>query len=475
MSLSFKVEDVPISAVRDRAMFNTFAGNQSYIIKGIGDELAVTYSSSSFIVELGTGEAVICGGSTLSEGEATALTLSANESGYIVIEVDLSQTGSNICRLARVPSLTQGDINNGVDMVYDLPLYQYTTDGSGVSDMTDVRNISSSFIADELLEKVDRSGIQNYDITGTTFKANNVSNQISITDNLINFSNVDLLMNDKRFKNVAIGNLDNVNYTCIKYVTGATNQPSDVAEYGTFACIMNATGLYGFQFYKAGNSSRLFYRSYQNGTWSTWRDFLVSGPYRYTGDLNDLKSNYLGYTNNNSNTPPTASNGSGNLLVIAREEGTNVTQIFKAYNEYDVYIRYQQSGTWKAWRRLGNFYEAGDTLNVLYAVTPAPQCSGVLSGSSKELFFTIPISRDILATGITFTKLELRARGVSGGYILGDANNTVDVMTSNLIDSVTTNVNVSGINVRVILKTAVSQTNNTPIVVEARNLVGTFS
>ena len=144
MSVSFKVENVPISAVRDRAMFNTFAGNQSYVIEGIGDELSVTHSSSSFVVELGTGEAVICGGSMLSEGESTTLTLNANESGYLVIEIDLSQTGSNICKFTNVSSLVQGNINNGTDTIYDLPLYEYTTNGSGVSNIIDVREKKSA-------------------------------------------------------------------------------------------------------------------------------------------------------------------------------------------------------------------------------------------------------------------------------------------------------------------------------------------
>lgn len=146
MSISFKVEDVSISAKRDRAMFNTFAANNSYIIQGIGDELLVTSSSSSFVVSLGTGEAVICGGSMLSEGSATTLTLQENQSGYIVIRVDLSQTGENICQFTNVTSLVQENINNN-GLIYDLPLYQYTTNGSGVSTINDVREITSSSLS----------------------------------------------------------------------------------------------------------------------------------------------------------------------------------------------------------------------------------------------------------------------------------------------------------------------------------------
>lgn len=161
MAVSFKVEDVNISAIRDRAMFNTFAGNESYVIQDIGDELEVTYSASSFVVTLGTGEAVIFGGSMVSEGVANALTLGNSESGYIVIEIDLSQTGTNICQFKNVSSLVQNNINDGVNTVYDFPLYEYVTDESGVQSMTDVRNIKVS-VSGTITEQTlfDISGVQ---------------------------------------------------------------------------------------------------------------------------------------------------------------------------------------------------------------------------------------------------------------------------------------------------------------------------
>lgn len=143
MAVSFKVEDVNISAIRDRAMFDSFANNQSYVIKGIGDELSVDYSAQSFQVTLGTGEAVICGGSMISEGTPDLLTLGSNETGYICIEIDLAQTGTNVCRFVNVAELTQENINDGSSMVYDFPLYQYTTTENGVQNMVDVRSISS--------------------------------------------------------------------------------------------------------------------------------------------------------------------------------------------------------------------------------------------------------------------------------------------------------------------------------------------
>lgn len=146
MSVSFKNDNVEISAIRDRAMFHTFAGNQSYVIKGIGQELAITYSASSFVVSIGTGEAVICGGSTLVEG-TNEITLNQNENGYIVIRVDLSQTGDNICQFKAVPILVQENINDE-GYIYDFPLARYTTNGSGVNSFTDQRVIRNNMTDD---------------------------------------------------------------------------------------------------------------------------------------------------------------------------------------------------------------------------------------------------------------------------------------------------------------------------------------
>ena len=140
MSFSFKADNELITAIRDRAMFNTFAGNHSYVIKGIGQELAVTVTPSTLNVSVGSGEAVICGGSTIIDSD-NSLTLGANESGYLVIRIDLSQTQENICQFMKVPTLIQQNINNGTDLIYDLPLYQYTTNTSTVTSLVDIRSI----------------------------------------------------------------------------------------------------------------------------------------------------------------------------------------------------------------------------------------------------------------------------------------------------------------------------------------------
>lgn len=77
--------------------------------------------------------------------------------------------------------------------------------------------------------------------------------------------------NDKRFKNTSsTGDLNNIKYTCIKYVVGASNTPPQGANYGIFVCIVNDAKTYGVQFYKGGNVSSLYKRNLQGGTWGTW-------------------------------------------------------------------------------------------------------------------------------------------------------------------------------------------------------------
>lgn len=149
MSLSFKTDNVEISAVRDRIMFRSFTNWEDYIIRNIGDEFELTYSSSSLVVSMGTGEAVICGGSTIAEG-TNEITLGANEEGYIVIRVDLAQIGNNICQLKKVPEYIHEDINQG-GLIRDLELAYYRTNTNGVTVLTDLRNILGTPLEEALL------------------------------------------------------------------------------------------------------------------------------------------------------------------------------------------------------------------------------------------------------------------------------------------------------------------------------------
>lgn len=136
---------VIIPAQRDGALYNFLLGGQDYVFDGIGDEFEITPSGSSFVITLGEGEGVVCGRHVTEEtsnGTNSMITLSANASGYIVIRVDLTQVPGSEAYLAAVTTLRSDDLNNGGE-VHDLPLYQYATNGSGVSSFTDIRNISA--------------------------------------------------------------------------------------------------------------------------------------------------------------------------------------------------------------------------------------------------------------------------------------------------------------------------------------------
>ncbi len=137
--------NVIIPAERDGALYNFLLGNQDYVFEGIGNEFAITPSASSFLITLGTGEGVVCGRHVTEEtvnGANSMIQLNANSSGYVTICVDLSRPAGTEAYLRATPTLQQDDLNNS-GTVRDLPLYQYTTNGSGVSSFTDIRNLSA--------------------------------------------------------------------------------------------------------------------------------------------------------------------------------------------------------------------------------------------------------------------------------------------------------------------------------------------
>lgn len=133
--------DIPASL--DGAMYNTFAGNQDYVFKGIGDEFAITPSSAGLTIVLGTGKGIICGRSVMeyiSEGSSTSIQLPPNSSGYVVIRADLTKTAGNEFYLTTTTEIIAQDINAS-GTIHDLPLYQYVTGSGTVTNWIDVRKV----------------------------------------------------------------------------------------------------------------------------------------------------------------------------------------------------------------------------------------------------------------------------------------------------------------------------------------------
>ena len=138
--------NIEIPARRDGAMYNAFAGNTDFVISGIGDEFAIESSTSSFILTLSSGEAVICGRHVVEDGDSvnpTLLQLEANTSGYVAIRFDLTRPAGTECYLASVQELQRQNLNAG-GTICDLPLYAYVTGDNGVTSFVDMRSPTQS-------------------------------------------------------------------------------------------------------------------------------------------------------------------------------------------------------------------------------------------------------------------------------------------------------------------------------------------
>lgn len=139
---------VDISAKRDGALYNVANGNNDFIIKGLGQEMAI--SNVGLNVTIASGEAVVHGRHITAEGDNT-IQLPPNESGYLVLRIDLSRPVGEEAILFATPSLSQEEINwSGV--VYDMPLAQFVTNTLDVNSLIDMRKVTSSVIPTFRLE-----------------------------------------------------------------------------------------------------------------------------------------------------------------------------------------------------------------------------------------------------------------------------------------------------------------------------------
>lgn len=131
--------NVPIPVRYDASLYNLLADKTNFIFKGIDDEFKVTYGSGSLRVKLGTGGCLICGRHVFNDStDEIYLTLSPNDSGYLVIRYDLTQAAGHEASFKAVSTLETGDLN-GTGTKRDLLIGQYKTDDNGVTQYTDLR------------------------------------------------------------------------------------------------------------------------------------------------------------------------------------------------------------------------------------------------------------------------------------------------------------------------------------------------
>lgn len=145
--MSFKVmadNNRDILAKEDGALYNVALNNQDMIIKGLGQEMVLGFEG--LVVTVGTGEAIIHGRHVVAN-ESNQLTLPQNESGYLVLRIDLTQSVGNEALLYATPVLTKNEINWG-NGIYDMELAKFTTNGISINSLTDLR-----FVGDNALDK----------------------------------------------------------------------------------------------------------------------------------------------------------------------------------------------------------------------------------------------------------------------------------------------------------------------------------
>ena len=109
-------------------------------------------------------------------------------------------------------------------------------------------------------------------------------------------------------------------------------------------------------------------------------------------------------------------------------------------------------------------YTKGDT----YSTGSTFSCAGILTGSSKTLFFTIPLDKPLLGvTGVTLTNMMGSFRGVSG-YV--DGGDKYWQTTSSDYEIVISSINLNNISVRINYTNSLSTPTNTPA-----NFTGTIT
>lgn len=168
MLQGFQFDKMQAYPTTDASLFSYFAGDRSFIIPNRGNELNVTTSELNITVD--TGEALILG-RQIKITEPMVLTIGANQSGYLVIEIDLSKantsTGTpgqpdyepinNQLSLKFVNNLTQDNINDG-GLIYQFNLGTVSSTSNSIT-FNKASNIMGGIYRKQLFEGAVKTGI----------------------------------------------------------------------------------------------------------------------------------------------------------------------------------------------------------------------------------------------------------------------------------------------------------------------------
>lgn len=141
--MAFKImadNGVPISAAQDGALYDALGQHKSYVIDGIGNNLQISYNSSSLQVSLASGECVIRGRHITNTASVTLTLDDGVTDRYLVLRYN---SNNDSVSFMATSTTTDGNINNG-NVTADLILAKVSTSATGVSSFTDMRSMSSN-------------------------------------------------------------------------------------------------------------------------------------------------------------------------------------------------------------------------------------------------------------------------------------------------------------------------------------------
>lgn len=142
-----------IRAEMDGAIYDLFADRNDLIVRGIGSEFAINYSSSSLVCTIGSGLALIGGRLFKIEG-TESISLVPSSENIVCLRVDLSAGDGNEGSIqihVSESSIVKQNINGG-GSIRDMKIFTIQTNASGVGSVEDTRNIIYTGASKNILE-----------------------------------------------------------------------------------------------------------------------------------------------------------------------------------------------------------------------------------------------------------------------------------------------------------------------------------